>query len=67
MSKIPHIFPNPASRARTNIFLSMILSINKYSDKQVIAKMCVGRGEGGGGGSWRQGMFSYHKFLSKKC
>ena len=42
--KYPKCFRIPLHVHAHNIILSMILPVNKYSDKQVIAKMCVGRG-----------------------
>ena len=42
--KYPKCFRIPLHLHARNTFLSMILPINKYSDKQVIAKMCLGMG-----------------------
>ena len=59
--------PNPASRARTQYFLNLPLTsivVKQSVMKQVIAKYLtenVERGEGRGC-SYKQVIFSYHKF-----
>ena len=58
--------PNPASRARTQYFLNLPLTsvvVKQSVMKQVIAKYLTENVEGGGRGcSYKQVIFSYHKF-----
>ena len=58
--------PNPASRARTQYFLNLPLTsivVKQSVMKQVIAKYLTENAERGGRGcSYKQVIFSYHKF-----
>ena len=60
------MFPNPASRARTQYFLNLPLAsivVKQSVMKQVITKYLTENVERGGSGcSYKQVIFSYHKF-----